>query len=291
MRRALVAGWFSFEEMGATSGDLSARDLAVRWLKDVGFDVDVAAAEPFVGDVRIEHADPRDYSHLVFVCGPFGNGWPISDLLRRFADCRVVGLNLSMLEPLEAWNPFDALIERDSSRRSHPDITFALIEAAVPVIGVVLVHPQTEYAGCRHADANAAVERLVRRVPCAPVAIDTRLDWNSGLLRTPAAVESVIARMDAVITTRVHGLVTALKHGVPVLAIDPIAGEAKVSRQAEAIGWPYIFQATALDDAALEDALHACLRDDTRRLARELAAGASTRVAELRLEFIASLER
>ena len=49
-------------------------------------------------------------------------------------------------------------------------------------------------------------------------------------LRTAEEVESLIARMDVVLTTRLHGLVLALKHGVPVVAIDPIAGGAKLRR-------------------------------------------------------------
>ena len=31
--RTLVAGWFSFEDMGATAGDLLARDVACSWLE------------------------------------------------------------------------------------------------------------------------------------------------------------------------------------------------------------------------------------------------------------------
>lgn len=49
-------------------------------------------------------------------------------------------------------------------------------------------------------------------------------------------------RMDAVVTTRLHGMVFALKN-VPALAVDPIRGGAKILRQAEAIGWPVVFVA------------------------------------------------
>jgi polysaccharide pyruvyl transferase WcaK-like protein len=44
----------------------------------------------------------------------------------------------------------------------------------------------------------------------------------------------VISRLDLVITMRMHGLVLALKHGVPALAVDPVAGGAKVTAQAQA---------------------------------------------------------
>ena len=31
--KTLVAGWFSFEQMGASAGDLLARDLVCEWLE------------------------------------------------------------------------------------------------------------------------------------------------------------------------------------------------------------------------------------------------------------------
>jgi polysaccharide pyruvyl transferase WcaK-like protein len=45
---------------------------------------------------------------------------------------------------------------------------------------------------------------------------------------------------DVVVTTRLHGLVLALKQGVPVLAVDPVAGGARVATQAAAWGWPVL---------------------------------------------------
>jgi len=37
-----------------------------------------------------------------------------------------------------------------------------------------------------------------------------------------------------------HGLVLALKNGIPVLAVDPVAGGAKVAAQAAAWDWPVL---------------------------------------------------
>ena len=65
-------------------------------------------------------------------------------------------------------------------------------------------------------------------------------------------------------TTRLHGLVLALKNGVPVVAIDPEAGGAKLARQAKTVGWPICFIADELDSRALEDALDYCLTDDAQ---------------------------
>ena len=48
--RTLVVGWFSFETMGTTAGDLLARDLVCRWLSGAGVTFDVAAAPLAFGD-------------------------------------------------------------------------------------------------------------------------------------------------------------------------------------------------------------------------------------------------
>ena len=76
---------------------------------------------------------------------------------------------------------------------------------------------------------------------CARIALDTRLgpgEWRSPA--TAAQVESAIARADVVVTTRLHGLVLALKNGIPVLAVDPVAGGATVAAQAAAWDWPVL---------------------------------------------------
>jgi hypothetical protein len=287
--RALVAGWFSFPDMGATAGDLLSRDLAREWLARAGWESDVAHAPPFHGGVDWRKADPAAYDALVFVCGPFGNGWPVTELLERFADARLIGLNLSMLEPLDAWNPFDLLTERDSSKRANPDVSFLSREAKVPVVGVVLVHPQTEYEGAMHEAAGAAIDQLLASREAASVRIDTRLDRNATGLRTPAEVESLIARMDVVVTTRLHGLVLALKNVVPVVAIDPIAGGAKVLRQAQTVDWPHAFAADAVSDDQLARAFSACLTEEARGLAHACRARAVARVRAVRDDLVASL--
>lgn len=262
--KALVAGWFSFESMGATAGDLLAKDLVCRWLGSAACPYDVALAGPFTGGVDWREVNPAAYSHVIFVCGPFGNGWPLTEFLPRFASARLVGVNLTLLESLEAWNPFDLLLERDSSATARPDITFLSVQERVPVAGLVLAHEQTEYKERMHQAAHDAAARLVASRPMAAVRIDTRLDVNTSGLRSPGEVESLIARMDVVITTRLHGMVLALKNSVPAIAIDPIPGGAKVMRQAETLGWPGVFTADACDDSALQAAFDWCLTPDAR---------------------------
>jgi hypothetical protein len=288
--KALVTGWFSFEQMGATAGDLLARDLVVDWLEEAGCSCDVAVAPPFSGGVDWRMADPSAYSHVVFVCGPFGNGPPVTALLERFAGCQLIGVDLSMLQPLEEWNPFHLLLERDSSRTTRPDISLAAMERRVPVVGVVLVHRQSEYGHRgRHQAVEEAVATLLASRDVAVVPIDTRLDVNRTGLRTAAQVESLIARMDVVITTRLHGLVLALKNRVPAIAIDPIMRGAKVRMQAETLAWPIVFTPETLSDEALQHALNHCLTPEARAETERCRARAIMRLEEVRARIASSL--
>jgi len=290
--KILVAGWFSFEQMGATAGDLLTRDLVCEWLDQAGLSYDIAVAPPFHGGVDWREVDPEAYSHIVFVCGPFGNGWPITEFLPHFTNCRLIGLNLSMLESLDTWNPFDLLLERDSSAMSRPDFTFMSKQTKVPVVGVVLGQLQKEYGEkARHQIANDSIQRLIDSREMSIVTIDTRLDKNSTGLRSPAEVESLIARMDIVLTTRLHGMVLALKNGIPVITIDPIAGGAKIRRQAETIGWPIIYTVEDLSEEALKKAFDYCLTEEARAKARECRKQAINIVQEVRDQFISALMR
>ncbi len=286
--KTLVSGWFSFELMGASAGDLMARDVACQWLRDAGRDFDIALAPPFTGGVDWSKVDPADYDQVVFVCGPFGNGPPLVEFLERFGRCRLIGLNLTMLHKLDDWNPFHFLIERDSSARANPDMALAAAQPKVPVVGLILIDHQPEYGKRdRHHEANAALRRLAESYDVAVVPIDTRLDENKTGLRSATQIESLIARMDFVLTTRLHGTVLAIKNGVPVLAIDPVAGGGKIRRQAETLGWPVIFVADEFDDDSLRRAFEYCQTSEARDLARSCAVRAQDALQRLRGDFLA----
>jgi polysaccharide pyruvyl transferase len=193
-----------------------------------------------------------------------------------------------MLEPLDVWNPFDLLLERDSSAGSRPDLTFLTAAPRVPVVGVVLIDNQQEYGDRdRHRAANAAIHRLVASRSMAAVPIDTRLDENKTGLRSPEEVESLIARMDVVLTTRLHGTVLALKNGVPAVVIDPVAGGAKIRRQVEHLGWPVALASENLTDAALSAAFEYCLKPAARAKAQDCAERAATALRSVRDRFLA----
>ena len=121
--------------------------------------------------------------------------------------------------------------------------------------------------------------------------IDTRLDVNSTGLGTAAAIESLIARVDVLVTTRLHGLVFALKNGVPVIAIDPMGDGAKILRQARTIGWPVAFAADKLNESELQHAFDYCLTKDARAKARECGEHARRMIAELPSDSLAAVAK
>jgi polysaccharide pyruvyl transferase WcaK-like protein len=204
----------------------------------------------------------------------------------------LVGLNLSLLQSLAEWDPFTLLLERDSGRAIRADVSFLSKQPLVPVVGSVLVHPQREYgARALHAHAHDALHQLLARRDMAVVEIDTRLDENATGLATPAQVESLIARMNAIVTTRLHGMVLALKNGVPALVVDPVAGGAKIARQARALEWPAVFVADALDPNDLARSLDWCLTADACDQARNAAERARIEVRQVREQFVSALRR
>jgi hypothetical protein len=95
--------------------------------------------------------------------------------------------------------------------------------------------------------------------------------------------------MDVVLTTRLHGMVLALKNGVPVVAVDPVAG-GKICRQAEAIGWPVVFSIDSLTIEDLQKALNYCLTEVAQQKARECSQKAMERLQEVRATFIAAMD-
>lgn len=276
--RALLLGHFS------TVGDIES----LRWVQDIlsaeGIPFDVA---PYVdkyvpalaGAIPLGAIEPDRYTHLVVICGPI---WP--ELLakrkvdlHRFAHCVRIGVNLTMVEPLADWNPFHVLLERDSDRAARPDLTFLCDTGRVPVVGVCTIARQREYGGRqRHGQALEMLQDLVRDRRLATVAVDTR--WpasrNDGGLGSPEEVISVISRLDVLLTNRLHGLVFALKAGVPVLAVDPVAGGDKVMAQAGVLGWPAV---TTVDEGTADQLpalLDWCLSAEARDQARSVAARA-----------------
>ena len=288
--RVLVGGWFSLDDGGATAGDLAALEVVRTWLDEAGVGYDVAVA-PALGDGLDWRAlRPADYGTLVLVCGPLAPRLATWQLVTRFAGCRLVALDVSAVDDAEAYARFAAVLARDGLDGDRPDLAFAAALEPVPVVGVVRVHPQGEYADGRHREIDRliAADLASRRVVTLP--IDTQLAPSANGLRNAAELAALVAKTDAVVTTRLHGLVFALLAGVPAAAVDPIAGGAKVAAQARAIGWPHVLTADAADEEALRRLVDACLDPAARSLARACAERARERVEhDLRPRFLRSV--
>jgi polysaccharide pyruvyl transferase WcaK-like protein len=106
-----------------------------------------------------------------------------------------------------------------------------------------------------------------------------RVDPRNVVGRRAEDVEAAIARMDAVVTTRMHGLVLAVKHGVPAVAVDPVPGGAKVSRQAVSLDWPATISVDDLTAERLVAELTWALSTEARNRARDCAHKACERLA------------
>ncbi|MDG9721106.1 polysaccharide pyruvyl transferase family protein [Streptomyces sp. DH24] len=271
-----MAGWFSFLHGEATAGDVLALHRVEDVLRRAGIGYDVVWSPGFRPDApHLDDVRPEAYTHLVFVCGPL-HGPQVEDLHRRFAHCVRIAVGTSVIDPGgPAVTGFHRTLARDGAPGAAPGPDLAARAPAlpalpaVPVIGVILTHGQHEYGRQRrHEQVAAAVTGWLAGRDCARLELDTRLDahdWR--LCATPAQLESVLTRLDLVVTDRLHGLVLALRAGVPALAVDPVQGGAKVTAQARACDWPALIPAERLDAAGLERWWDWCLTDGRRAAA------------------------
>jgi hypothetical protein len=217
---------------------------------------------------------PTEFSHLLFVCGPLV-GPAIAELHRRFAHCHRVAVGVSVLDWHDpAVTGFHHVLPRDAPENPPAvDLAAFTVTAHLPVVGVFLSQSQPEYGSrARHRQVNETLTGWLGGIKSAVVSLDTRLDprdWR--LASSPDQVESVIRRLDVVVTTRLHAMVLAIKNGIPALAVDPVDGGGKVSTQSQVLGWPVVPAAT-LDSPALNQHLRWCLSPPARERAQQCAA-------------------
>lgn len=284
--KALVAGHFSFDFGSATAGDLLTKDVVCDWLASAGVSYDVALGAPFQEGVNWRMVDPGEYSYLVFCCGPFYRQSLTQNLVDRFAHAHRIGVNLSMQMPLKDYNPFDNLFERDSEQLSRPDLAFLSARPRVPVVGLIPVEPVAEFGfPGAHEKVNSIIREFLSNKEASVVEIDTRLDTNFTGLRSSAEVESLIAKMDLVITMRLHGAVLAIKNGIPPIVIDPHMRPAKVMRQAETVAWPVKFTGADLTHQKLEGAFQYCLTEEAKIIAAQCSQTARELLSNISCEF------
>ncbi|MGY1435801.1 polysaccharide pyruvyl transferase family protein [Streptomyces reniochalinae] len=258
-RRALLAGWFSFEDGEATAGDVLALRRVEGVAREVGLAYDVAWSPAFrPGELSLATVRPERYDVLVFVCGPL-HGPQVAALHEEFGHCRRVAVGVSVIDPgSRAVRGFAEVIARDGPPATgpRPDLSAGTRppREPPPVVATVLTSGQHEYAEQRrHEETVRRLTAWLGAHDCARLPLETRLDtrdWR--LCATPEQVDALLARSDLVVTNRLHGLVLALRVGVPVIAVDPVAGGAKVSAQARALDWPAVIPAERLDGETLQ---------------------------------------
>lgn len=276
--RVLVTGWSGVLHGEATAGDVLAMQAVADALTAAGTACETGWSAVMCppGGLRLTDADPADFTHLVWACGPL-HGAPVTETADRFAGCRRIAVGVSVLDPADAAvDAFHVVIARDSvGTGGLPDLAARPVVGSVPVVAVFLTHGQQEYGTRRrHDDVSGALGRWLGSRDLARLELDTRLDprdWR--LAATPRQVESVLRRVDAVVTTRLHGLVLALKNGVPVVVVDPVLGGAKVTAQARAWDWP-VLGAESVDPASLDAALAAALSAPGRAAAARASVSA-----------------
>jgi hypothetical protein len=237
-KRTLVVGWFSWPDNSATFGDVQAMEVVTKWLSDEGFDYDIAGDKiNGVNGVSIDDVDSSDYDSFIFVCGPWKGSWK-PELLKQFSSCFRIGIDLSVFE---GDHGFSLLLAREHGDIKNPDLVFEATSDVVPVIGLALVHPQHEYGDRqRHSQVEEVVLAYLEEEGSAVIRLDTKTKDNDAGISNVSQLEALIRRCDVVISSRLHGMAYSLKNDTPVLAIDCVAGGAKVTAQADALGWPAI---------------------------------------------------
>lgn len=277
--RALVVGWPSVLHGEATAGDVLAMRTVEHALTRAQIHHETAWSPVMCppGGLVLDDAEPSLYSHLVFACGP-ATGTPLMELHERFAHCTRIAIGVSVIDPDDpAVTGFHRVLARDCPESPpRPDLAtvapLATGSSLPPVLGVFLTAGQREYGARRRHDAvTGTLQAWLARIDAGRLDLDTRLDprdWR--LPASPEQLQSVIQRLDAVVTMRMHGLVLALRAGVPVIALDPVEGGGKVTAQARALDWPAVLSADAATEAALDHQLAWCLSEG-RTLARRQA--------------------
>lgn len=277
--RVLVTGWFSFRDGEVTAGDALAERAVSAALDLLGIPHDSAWSPVFApGALTLEAAGPERYEQVLFVCGPV-HGPQVAGLHQRYAACRRAAIGVSVVDEKEpAVTGFHRIVARDRGGEGHfPDLTAAATAELppLPLVGVALTHGQGEYGSLRrHDQVSDLLRGWLPTKDAARVEADTRLardDWR--LCGTADQYLSLLGRLDLVVTDRLHGMVLALRVGVPALVVDPVRGGAKVAAQAGLLRWPALVPCESLSPGVLDHWWGWCLSSAGRAAARRRAQG------------------
>lgn len=259
-KKALITGHFSIPGGGGTFGDVEAMEVVAEWLTELGIEYITASnqEDKVVGPNLLE-LDPSDFNVFIFVCGPWYPERAIpAMLLQRFQHCLKIGVNLTTFTEDNAG--FDVLLPRDNFREHHADLAISKKQDILPVIGVLIIERQTAYGSQqRHLYVKNVINEYIHTKNVVPLVLDTVIHGNHVGLRSSQEFESLLRKVDVLITNRLHGLVLSVKNKVPVVAIDSIAGGGKLTAQARSLNWPIVIPVEELDIQTLALSVQACL--------------------------------
>ena len=255
------------------------------WLEEAGIAFDVAChPQNGFNGLDLDTLNPKPYTLFIFVCGPWSGHKP---LLERFAHCTRIGIDLSVKSKDHG---FDILIPRNFFDVQNPDLVLASKRPGLPLAGIARVHPQPAYGDRqRHQRTGEVLDRYLAKNEVSAFPLDTLWHKNPTLVRSATQFESLIQRCDVVISTRLHGMVFALKNGTPVVAIDPIAGGSKVTAQALALEWPLIFSGEDVTEEQIQEAVRKCLNGSMDKTIQTVQSTASENLKRIKESFLQEL--
>jgi len=246
MNRALIFGPFGVRDRACTFGDVQAAEVVASWLTEKNIEYDIVNEVSYSEkSIKFKKINPKIYNILFYVCGPFGIGsfGPL-DIEKDFKHCKKIAINVSIdRDDINSYQGYiDYIIARDSKTIKNPDLVFNIKNTKVPVIGVFLVHPNGPKELRCHENIQKQLWNFFYKTKYARIDLDTlittRKHKNKTRVYSSDILNSLICKCDVIISTRLHGIVYALKNKIPVLAIDPIIGGGKVQKQIESIKWP-----------------------------------------------------
>jgi hypothetical protein len=253
--------WWGSIPGGVTIGDLMAVNNLSAELRSRGHEHSILSHPRFATDGHIKCRTlpliKSGVGTLVFVCGPLLSNPRLLSLFRLFPAARKLAVGVSVLPGEGTINRLvSEFVARDGTTPCFFDLALDAIKPVCPPsqdrplrVGLCFRGRQKEYGSvkCKAGRAEALLERVAATITSRPLRISTELSRSS-----PECIRSQFEAVDLVLTTRLHGSLLTLAHGKPVIAIDQIAGGAKVLPLLSRIEWPYVLPVEQATDERVD---------------------------------------